>query len=172
TTDEEASDEAGKDGEAGDEQPHPVIRRHGQTSDSAGAGEAEGDSKGDAGGDEPQPEDPVELAQKAFEAQNHEQAVKYLEQVPIDQLDADAMSLYGRALMALDEHHRAQRWLAGAVEEEPSPDNVEALLQVYVELKSDEKIAKLCKRFAGESELEDILARCPHNRMRRELEDQ
>lgn len=143
-----------QDTDGADEQPVKIYRQVEERPEQPGDSEA-------PGADTPSTAKKLALAEQAFSQQNHARVVKYLEEVPASALDARAMSLYGRSLAELDEHQRAQRWLAAAVEADPDAENVSALLGVYRELNDADRIAELCERFAGDEKLEDVLEECP-----------
>jgi tetratricopeptide (TPR) repeat protein len=145
-TDEPAEQEQGDEQEEG---PPPVINRQVEELPAQSSDETEVDA-----------DEAMSLAQNAWEAHNYGEVIRHLEGVPASALDAGAMALLGRALAATGEFQRAQRWLAGAVEDEPKPEHVDALLEVYEQLDETERIERLCGRFEGQAEFEQALEGC------------
>jgi tetratricopeptide (TPR) repeat protein len=145
-----------------DDAPPPVIYRQGER--------APAEVQEPSASEPEQPEvdkskETLRLAKDAFAEQNHKDVVRHLERLPAAELDSDSMALYGRSLAALGQYSQAQRWLAGAVDDDPSAQNVAALFEVYRELGDEKKLHQLCQRFEDEDGLEEIFEDCPEQQI-------
>jgi tetratricopeptide (TPR) repeat protein len=151
----DASPDSDADSDAPDADAQPIIidrmvtepPPQSQTSDTAGADRLESHQV-------------LSLAEKAFAHHNYQEVVRLIEELPATSLDAHAMALYGRSLVALQEYDEAQRWLAAAVAESPNPVVVGALWTVYRELGDKDRALDLCHRFQDDEQYRELLREC------------
>ncbi|MFW5966704.1 MAG: tetratricopeptide repeat protein [Persicimonas sp.] len=138
--------------------------------DDAAKRESDGDSSN--GESDASDEERLERAEEAFEDEDYEEVVEILEAIPVSKLDAESMSLYGRALVEEGEDNRARRWLVESVEQRPRAENVRALVALYERDGKEDEILEMCETLQEEGAPDEALNHCPTPEMLRELQQQ
>lgn len=115
-------------------------------------------------------EERLERAEEAFEDEDFEEVVELLQAMPVSKLDAESMSLYGRALAEEGEDNRARRWLVEAVDRQPTAENVQALVALYERDGREDDILEMCEELHEGGAPDEALDHCPTPEMLREMQ--
>ena len=146
------------DGESADADEGPTIERAGQTpkrpSQPSGGAMTEEQSTADR-------DAILERARSAYEEENYETVVDEVAKLSLQQLNLEAMRMYGLSLTELGENDEARQWLEWVVERKPDPEAVSTLIEVYERLERTDARKRICEKFRERDDYEEATERCP-----------
>lgn len=105
-------------------------------------------------------EDQIAEAVTAFESGRYDEVVDRLEEVSDDSLSADERIIWGRAYYRVGRFDDAAEILTAELDEQPSPELAELLIETHRRGGAEEKMRRICERFAGWPDYEEALQGC------------
>lgn len=98
---------------------------------------------------------------EAYLSSGHfDRAAEVLSQIPpLERSDQDQGAL-GQAYYQIGRFDEAAQQFEGLLEARPTPERVEFLLKIYGKLQREEERNRLCERFEGWPDFEDVLSSC------------
>lgn len=103
----------------------------------------------------------LQRARAAFDEENYETVVDEISKLSLQQLNIEAMRIYGLSLAELGENEDARQWLDWVVDRKPNPETVGALLIVYERLGQKEARRQICQKFREREAYQKVTESCP-----------